>query len=232
MEEIFRRIHEEKEGLLDHPVFGQLEGLTLPEIKELMRVWAPLLVHIAMTFRDTNILYYRYENPVDDLQRVINDHVAVDSKHWRMMVSDIKTLGINSQAVDCESAINLIWCELGEPVRKYMYSLLTRAKQCGDCALLKGALMESAEATSEIFFSTSRRYAALYEADTGNRLRYLGAEHIDSDLNHPLDSSVFLKQHLSPEKRAAAHSIVDDHFSNFRIFLSAKYEINERALGR
>ncbi|RKP46095.1 hypothetical protein D7S89_18600 [Trinickia fusca] len=197
----------------------------------MMRIWSPLLIHLAMTFRDINKMYYHYENPGDQLERAINAHVNVDAEHWGMMVSDIKILGVNDKAHDCESAIRVIWDDLGFTVRKYMYSLISRARRCGECPLLKMASMEAGEATSKVFFTTSRRLAAMYEADTGNTLRYLGAEHIDSEVDNSIDSSVFLDQHLSDEKRMEAVSIVDDHFASFREFLDHKYEINKIALG-
>ncbi|AIV84050.1 hypothetical protein [Burkholderia pseudomallei] len=230
MREIFETIHKKKAALLDHPVFPQLESVTLPEIKEMMRVWSPLLIHLAMTFRDINRMYYHYEKPENELEIAINDHVDVDTEHWHMMVSDIKTLGVNNRAFDCESAINVIWDDLGGPVRKYMYSLVSRARQCGSCPLLKMASMEAGEATSKVFFTTSRRLAAAYEADTGNTLRYLGAEHIDSELDHSINESVFFGEPLSADKRAQAQSIVDDHFRSFIAFLDYKYEVNKLAL--
>ncbi|MDN7675222.1 hypothetical protein QZM22_22570 [Burkholderia oklahomensis] len=230
MREILATIRKKKAALLDHPVFPQLEAVTLPQIKEMMRVWSPLLIHLAMTFRDINRMYYHYEKPENDLQNAINDHVDVDTEHWRMMVSDIKTLGVNGRAVDCESAIDVIWDDLGAPVRKYMYSLVSRARRCGDCPLLKMASMEAGEATSKVFFTTSRKLAAAYEADTGHTLRYLGAEHIDSELDHAINESIFFDQRLSADKQADALSIVDDHFRSFLAFLDYKYEVNKLAL--
>ncbi|AIO67468.1 hypothetical protein [Burkholderia oklahomensis] len=230
MKKVLDRIRAKKETLADHPFFPQLANVTVPEIKELMRTWAPLLIHFAMTFRDINRMYYHYKKPADKLQRAINEHVDVDSSHWQLMVADLKTLDTNDKASDCESAIKLIWDDTGEPVREYMYSVMARARRCGDCPLLRMAAMEAGEATSKIFFTTSRRIAAAYEADTGDRLRYLGAEHIDSEMDHPIDSSVFLEQPLSNEKRAEAISLVDEHFSSFRAFLDYKYEINRLAL--
>lgn len=231
MKQIFDRIRVEKAALLSHPVFGQLENISVPQIKELMRIWSPLLIHLSMTFRDINKMYYHYEHPESELEHAINAHVNVDAEHWRMMVSDIKTLGVNERASDCESAIRIIWDDLGYTVRKYMYSLISRARRCGDDPLLKMAQMEAGEATSKVFFTTSRKLAALYEADTGNVLRYLGAEHIDDELDHSIDSSVFLERALSDEMRMKAVEIVDDHFASFREFLDHKYEINKIALG-
>lgn len=82
----------------------------------------------------------------------------------------------------------------------------------------------------ESLFTTSRRLAAAYEADTGNTLRYLGAEHIDSELDHSINESVFFGEPLSADKRAQAQSIVDDHFRSFIAFLDYKYEVNKLAL--
>lgn len=231
MKQIFDRIRVEKAALSSHPVFGQLEDISVPQIKELMRIWSPLLIHLAMTFRDINKMYYLYPEPETELERAINAHVDVDAEHWRMMVSDIKTLGVNDRATDCESAIDIIWDDLGFTVRKYMYSLISRARRCGRDPLLKMAQMEAGEATSKVFFTTSRKLAAMYEADTGNTLRYLGAEHIDDELDHSIDSSVFLKQTLSDETTMQAVEIVDEHFASFREFLDHKYEINKLALG-
>ncbi|MGG1947720.1 hypothetical protein AB1286_23475 [Trinickia sp. NRRL B-1857] len=230
MKQIFDRIRVEKAALLSHPVFAQLEDISVPQIKELMRIWSPLLIHLAMTFRDINKMYYHYENPKTELERAINAHVDVDAEHWRMMISDIKTLGVNNRATDCETAIGIIWDDLGYTVRKYMYSLISRARRCGSDPLLKMAQMEAGEATSKVFFTTSRKLAAMYEEDTGAVLRYLGAEHIDDELDHSIDSSVFLKQVLSDEMRMKAVEIVDDHFASFREFLDHKYEINKIAL--
>jgi hypothetical protein len=230
MKQIFDRIRVEKAALLSHPVFTQLEDISVPQIKELMRIWSPLLIHLSMTFRDINKMYYHYENPRTELERAINAHVDVDAEHWRMMISDIKTLGVNNRATDCESAIRIIWDDLGYTVRKYMYSLIARARRCGSDPLLKMSQMEAGEATSKVFFTTSRKLAAMYEEDTGAVLRYLGAEHIDDELDHSIDSSVFLKQVLSDEMRMKAVEIVDDHFASFREFLDHKYEINKIAL--
>ncbi|MET5020001.1 hypothetical protein AAHH78_33480 [Burkholderia pseudomallei] len=57
MREILDTIHKKKAALLDHPVFPQLESVTLPVINEMMRVWSALLFHLAMTFRDIYRMY-------------------------------------------------------------------------------------------------------------------------------------------------------------------------------
>ncbi|VVM24532.1 hypothetical protein BSPWISOXPB_4550 [uncultured Gammaproteobacteria bacterium] len=47
-----------------------------------MHLWAPLFVHLAMTFRDINQMFYFTKHPKNDKQKAINAHAEIDSTHW------------------------------------------------------------------------------------------------------------------------------------------------------
>ncbi|MGC1305463.1 MAG: hypothetical protein WA840_24090 [Caulobacteraceae bacterium] len=233
MKHVFERIEKRKRDVERHVVFSifsELESIGLPQVENMLDIWAPLLIHLSMTFRDINNMYYMYSSPEDEFQEAINAHVSVDSEHWRMMIEDIKTLGVNGRAFDCESAIDIIWSDLGIPVRKYMYSLMYRARRCGECPFLKISAIESAEVTSKVFFGISMRLAGLYERHYNKSLYYLGEAHINNEIEHSIDLSLFSSQSISIEKMAVAYDIVDDHFDSFINFLNFKHEINMAVL--
>jgi hypothetical protein len=45
-----------------------------------MHIWAPLFVHLAMTFRDINQMFYFAKHPKNDKQKAIKNFMLVELK--------------------------------------------------------------------------------------------------------------------------------------------------------
>lgn len=225
MKRIYDRIGHHREQAKDHALFRDIALIPDQDIPERLRTWAPLFVHLAMTFRDINQLYFAYLPPANDYEREINAHAEIDSTHWRFLLDDLKAIGLEHHVQSYEQAVTRIWPEEGLPIRHYIYSVVSRAQACGTSPLLRAAVMESGEATVKLFFSTTRLVAKRFQQVTGKTLRYFGDDHILSETNHPVDSRLFAEVVLDDDIAKHALSKVDAHFHNFGEFLDYKYLI-------
>jgi hypothetical protein len=225
MRRVFSRIAQRKESLKSHPFFSRAYEIDGNGVEEKLRIWAPLFVHLAMTFRDINLMYYVYPSPSSDFERAINAHANVDGTHWRMLVADLAAVGVDRNVASYGDAMQAIWSERGAPIRNYMYWVLHRAQRCGTSPFMKMAAMESGEATVKMFFSTTRHVASVFEAKTGVKLGYFGDNHMDSEIDNAVELNIFEDVELDESALREGLWIVDDHFEKFEAFLDYKLEI-------
>ncbi|MBA5247980.1 MAG: hypothetical protein FE834_00365 [Gammaproteobacteria bacterium] len=225
MKRVFTAINEHKEEISKHKLFLEVTTITQEDVVEKMNIWAPLFVHLTMTFRDINQMFYHFSNPENDMQKAINAHAEVDSTHWNMLKTDLQTLGIYNNIKNYGDAMDVIWLDAGTPIRNYMYHAIVRAQMCGENAFLRMAAMEAGEATVKMFFNTTKYVAKLYEQETGRRLHYFGDQHIDSEVDNAVDLSIFEQKKLDQETLEKSLHIVNAHFHSFEHFLDYKYSI-------
>ncbi len=225
MERVFSAINKHKQNVLEHKLFQDVKKITRENVIEKMNIWAPLFVHLTMTFRDINQMFYHFPNPKNNLQKAINAHAEVDSTHWNMLKTDLQTLGIYNDVKNYGDAMDMIWLDAGAPIRNYMYSAIIRAQMCGENTFLRMTAMEAGETTVKMFFNTTKYIAELYEQETGKQLHYFGNQHIDSEVDNAVDLLIFEQKELNQETLEKALYIVDAHFDKFQHFLDYKYSI-------
>ncbi len=225
MKRVFSVINKHKKNTLCHKLFKDIHTINQADVIEKMHIWAPLFVHLSMTFRDINQMFYFSKDPKNNMQKAINAHAEIDSTHWDMLKGDLKTLGLYNNIKNYGDAMNMIWLDSGAPIRNYMYHAIARAQMCGDNVFLKIAALESGEATVKIFFNTTKYVAELYEKETGEKLHYFGDQHIDSEVDNAIDLSIFEQEELDDETWNKSLHIIDAHFDEFQKFLDYKYSI-------
>jgi hypothetical protein len=54
----FAAINEHQKNTLCHKLFKDVYSINQADVVEKMYLWAPLFVHLAMTFRDINQMFY------------------------------------------------------------------------------------------------------------------------------------------------------------------------------
>lgn len=225
MKNIFAEIKTRSNTARQHPFFSHIQKTEPESAPEIMKLWAPLFLHLTMTFRDVNQLFFITRPPCNSYDESINAHADVDSTHWQLLLDDLKTIGIDSHPQFLKAHLDLIWSDTGTPVRRYMYALVARAQSCGDSPFLRVTVMESAEATVKLFWETATLLAARFEAVTMQRLRYFGYEHVLSETENQVDVTIFETISLPPASRNTALQLVNDHFDRFTEFLDAIYLI-------
>lgn len=225
MQRIFRQIAERKERTQGHAFFSRAHEISEDSVVEKLRIWAPLFVHLAMTFRDINRMYYVYPTPSSDFERAINAHAKVDGTHWQLLIDDLRAIGVDKDVGGYGDAVRAIWSDRGEPIRNYMYWVLHRAQRCASSPFLKIVAMESGEATVKLFFSTTSHVASAFERKTGAKLGYFGNRHVESEIDNAVDLRPFEAVVLDDETLRHARWIVEDHFEKFNAFLDYKLQI-------
>lgn len=225
MKNLFTEIKTRSNIARYHPFFSDIQKIEPESAPGIMKLWAPLFLHLTMTFRDVNQLFYITRPPRNSYDESINAHADVDSTHWQLLLDDLKIIGIDTHPQLLKAHLDLIWSDTGIPVRRYMYALVARAQGCGDSPFLRVTVMESAEATVKLFWETATLLAVRFEAVTSQRLRYFGDEHVLSETENQVDVSIFETVSLPPEVRNTALQFVNDHFDRFTEFLDAIYLI-------
>lgn len=223
MKRVYEFIDSEKEKLHGHSLFRDALKISEDEVEDKLKIWAPLFVHLTMTFRDINLFYYAYQYPKSPLEAAVNAHAKIDSCHWHYLVNDLKKIGIYNEICNYEDAMNIIWSTKGDPIRNYIYSVLRRAQTCFDSPLLRATAMESGETTVKMFFQTTRYVAAIFKEKTGKSLQYFGDDHINSEIDNSVDTKLFESVELDLETYRIAMNIVKEHFEEFKVFLDYKY---------
>lgn len=231
MEQIYKRIAERVAHAQNHPLFDRIERIQTSDVPRYMRTWSHQFIHLGMTFRDVNRMYLAYPNPKDAFEIQINNHAEVDSTHWKFLLADLKKIGIADQVNTLEQAVTMIWSESSVAVRHYIYSLVHRAISCGQSPFLWAACMEAGEATVKAFFTAARTLARKFQDCTGHTLQYFGEDHINSEIDNPIDDQLF-RVHVLPDGLASqALSLVDQHFDHFGPFLDHKYQLTIHTIG-
>ncbi|NOI26467.1 hypothetical protein [Vibrio mediterranei] len=225
MDRIFAQIELRSKAISSHKLFSDIERISVEEVPDKMKVWAPLFIHLTMTFRDINQMFYISPEPCDIYQQEINAHARIDSTHWHFLLDDLKVVGADDHPKFFKEHLNLIWSDTGAPIRQYMYALIGRAQSCGDSPFLRATVMESGEATVKLFFATTRLMAKRFKQATGKTLKYFGDDHLRSEVENPVDKSVFDDVVLDNATVQIALNLVDAHFDKFKDFLDAKYAI-------
>ncbi len=222
MNRIFSHIESKAEQINHHAFMKLMNELTPESSYKLFKEITIAFVHLTMTFRDLNRLYYCYSEPKDIYQEYVNAHAEEDTKHWQFLLMDMEALSVD-KTLPLTQAIPELWHDENLYLRKYIYSVLARAKSCSTCAIRRLTAMESGEAGVRVFFTGIKRSAAMVKALKGINLTYFGEHHIDTEMATKVNIDPFKEVTLADEDLAFCLNLVDEHFASFTEFLDSKY---------
>ena len=223
MKTILNHIEKRATEVNNLPFFKLFDQVDAEQGYELLRKFAPSFVHLAMTFRDLNLLYLVAENPDNKYEREINAHAIADSEHWHFLLEDLELLSLNSEK-PLTDTIKLLWADQDTYIREYIYSVLTRVAIAKDYKE-KFVLMEAAEAGVRVFFDTLKKNAKKIYDSRGIELKYFGDTHIDTEIETELDASVFDELEIPEAEQQKYIELVNAHYKSNRKFLDGKYKV-------
>lgn len=175
MKRVFDFIEKEKEKIYNHPDLVRERAVDNGENPNFFKIpvhrkfdWLPSFIHLSMTFSDINTMYLKYENPTNEYQKAINDHVDEDSEHYKLFLHDLQVLGFDESQLLSESILQ-IWTSKTVEVRRYIYSVLGRVIACGDNVFLKAACMQAMESSVGMFFEISQAHSEYFKKTYRNR---------------------------------------------------------------
>lgn len=185
--------------------------------------WAPSFAHLAMVFSDLNNVILPYATPKDKYEEELNKHYEEDGSHWKMYFQDLKVLGWDT-VQPASITLAEAWHPKNAFVRTYAYSTLQRVFEAGDSAFMKYFVLEAFETTVAVFFKVSVKNANAYTARTGNRLRYFGPKHKQSEDSHSRDEDMFINANVPAPMICRAYQIAERHFAAFNLLMTQKFE--------
>jgi len=208
----------------NHPFFKLMDNLT-PEEADLLTFHSAVpFIHLGMTFRDINNFYFCYDNPKNEYEKIIDAHAREDKEHWELLLYDLQILGLN-KSYALNDSIKLIWNEETDFFRKYIYSVLDRARSCGEDPFLRFVAMESAETTVRAFFDSLRRSATMVNELRNIELKYFGHYHIDTEIETQVNTEPFEKYEINPGNSDTYLDMANKHVDAFLEFLDGKMAI-------
>lgn len=221
MRRLIAKIEASASAVKDHAFIKILENTNVHESFATLQYFATSFIHLSMTFRDINQLYYMYDEPKNDHERLIDAHAREDAEHWHMLLHDLEALSVNTTQ-NTNDAIQRFWRDEDLYIREYIYSVLTRARRCSVNSVWRMASMEAGEAGVRTFFKVIRENARKINQSLGIQLRYFGEEHVEAEINTKLDTLAFEAFQLSDEDYAFCSEIVEDHYASNLKFLDSK----------
>ena len=126
MQRVLNHIENRAAEVSRHPFIQQLNSVTADGAYTVLSNFALSFVHLSLTFRDINELYFSYDQPKDELERIVDSHARADAEHWKFLFEDLEALGVNQQR-SATQYIERFWRPEDTYIRKYIYSVLARA---------------------------------------------------------------------------------------------------------
>lgn len=171
---------ERKRRAAGHPLFAWMRSggeAPITKLRHVALFWAP----DCMGYRDLNAHALAYEDPASAEERAICQWTTDLGTHHRLFLADWARLGMDERLGFSASDTLDFYCRsaCSETQRHSMSAFVKLAFNHPDPAL-RFWLIEALEASGHAFFESTRRLAALCEAETGP-LDYFGDRH---DLAH------------------------------------------------
>jgi len=138
-----------------------------------------------MGFKDLCTMAYKYpdqEAAQDPYKKLINKYAEEDETHWKMYLSDLKKLGVDSE-MSFTRTLNMLWGDSFCQQRWAIYHLMRLARNAEE-PLLRFVLVECAEKFGEVFFRRTDELVEKLKDKKGIDLAYFGAHHLDLEMNH------------------------------------------------
>jgi len=173
-----------KKDMEQHPFFKHLLSQDIPLEDRIIR-WLPSITYFAMGFKDVCNLYLNY--PLDEakgnkLKAAINDHCREDGTHWKWLMADLQTLGVN-RSPNIVATLSFMWGTDVEYARKSVYELIILCQEAND-PLLRICIIQCMETLGHHLFKNCCQLGIQYEQNTGKKLHYFGKTHLDHEEGH------------------------------------------------
>jgi hypothetical protein len=222
MKAVMRELAQAKRHYSKLPLFEFLRCESIAPRDRL--AFLPGIAPFILAFPDLNRFVLRDETSKDPHQLLINRHTRENDHRWPAYLEDLTRLGYDRSA------------HVTQVLRSYMKDdaqhsrmLVTRLAQIlyGATPTEKLIVVESIEATGNVFFELTAKLATRIQAEGGPELRYLGQFHFARDAGHAmqgLDHEVLESIQLTDLERVRCLDLcfrVFDLFADWSIELLA-----------
>ncbi len=214
MEEVLALIEKKNQEFAKSGLFEFMRDQSIDPRQRL--AFAPCMAPFVMSFGELNKYVLREEPTNDPIQEIVNNHTYEDDHHWLWFLKDLETLGIN-RYVKFSDALNFLWNEETKAARLVSHQIFRSA--FGASPITKLAILEVAEATGNVFFSTAAPIAQELRTITQKEFLYFGCFHLAVETGHttgtPEVDQLIKNIQLSEETRQEAFKIVENLFEVF-----------------
>jgi hypothetical protein len=196
------------------------EFLRSPQVDPRDRLaFAPCFAPFVMGFAELNRHVWRVEPTDDPIQLMLNQHTYEDDSHWQWFLEDLQKLGFDLH-LPLSQALEFLWSDATQVSRHMIYELYRHT--CSASPLQKLITIEAVEATADVFLTATDAAISDLKAQTANKYRYFGEQHLKVDTNHTMhdaETSAWIEQlTLTPEQRADAIARIEIVFDLFTEF--------------
>ncbi len=172
--------------------------------------FAPCLAPMTMGFSDLMVYGLRDLSSVDPIQQVLNAHTVVDEQHWRFLLKDLETLGLNFP-MNFSDALRQLWGTHCGQTRNLIHTAMSLAR--GASPIMRLVILESIEVAADVGFSKFRKVGQEL-AKEGKQLVYFGQSHQDQEDEHEAMGAQSIRALISehpwtPAQLAEARGLVD-----------------------
>ena len=221
MLEIIQLVENKKQELVNLPLFEFMQDQNLSPSQRLS--FAPCMAHYIMSFSDLNKYVFLEQQPVNQIQSIINQHASEDEEHWSWYLRDIEKLALNFQS-NFTQGLRFLWGEETKITRQITYQIAGFSYQA--VPEIKLIVLEALESIGYVFFDISTKVASELEAISKTDYFYFGDAHFRVETGHamrtPEAENFVLKIELTDSQRQQAFNIVD---KIFQIFTEWTYEL-------
>ncbi|HEX8818289.1 MAG TPA: hypothetical protein VF794_00050 [Archangium sp.] len=236
MKSILDRIEQKKSELAQSPFLSFIQDSAISARKRF--AFVPCIAPFAMGYTDINKFILRDDASADPLQQVINTHTREEDSHWRMYLTDLRTLNMNV-SMDMANSLKMLWGDHCRMTRQLVYELSALVIQYQD-PRMRLLMVEAIEGTAEVAFEFFTKAASEFEKQTGRKLHYFGMTHEEMEANHAIskESSEDLLStlELSAQEEQQVLEAVDRVYAHFGMMfdellayalLTGQFQMNE-----
>ncbi|MEO0924368.1 MAG: hypothetical protein AAFY63_00700 [Cyanobacteria bacterium J06643_13] len=214
MKSILTLIEEKQQVYSQLPFFEFLSDQSISPEQKL--AFAPCAAPFIMGFSDLCKYTLRQEPTKDKIQLILNQHTYEDDFHWQWFLEDLQKLGFNGSYTISES-LDFLWSEATKNSRLLTYKLYKWIAESEPLERL--VILESIEATADIFLSLTSKAANQLKNKTEQEYRYFGDCHANQEDCHSANSSdtskIIACMYLSKENKQKAQILVERVFALF-----------------
>jgi hypothetical protein len=233
MKRVFEHIEMRAAEFAAEPLFRYLRDEALDPAARLDFV--PWTAHFVMTFADLYHFFLNVDQPKDELEELVNVHLAEEGSHWKWFLADLTNAGMDP-TLRFTDALRFIWSEETIRTRRLAYEICRMSQ--GVSSLQRLVMVQSIEATGRVALEASVPVGVELGARSRRPVVYFGQHHLDTERQHTLEEADVQRKLTDVQLEAAVRSdlfrLVDEVFHHFRGFTDEAYDIARRgrALGK
>lgn len=229
MKRLLERMEHTANQIENHQFAQLMDHASPQELLGVMRSLTNTFIHLTMTFRDINTLYFMYDAPGNPMERMVDAHAREDAEHWRMILHDLNALSLNVEQCVSDSMLDF-WQDANLFAREYIYSVLTRARRCSENHLWRMAAMEAAEVGVRVFLEIINRNTQRMCHELDIELVYFGKKHLVTEVDTQLETSPFEEIVLKEEDFTFCAAIAEEHLADNKVFMNGLADSVAKAL--